>query len=91
MAEVQRQLEETSKVGTALIDQQQKLEEHLKVLEDQKDEGEISPELRQRLADLEHEYAETERETARAILAPKRLAGSSDDHLGTPGIDPKVR
>lgn len=90
LAETERQLEETSKVGTALIEQQRQLEEHIKILEQQKDESEMTPELRKKLADLEREYAETERDTARAILAPKRLAGGSEDHLGTPGIDPKV-
>ncbi|KAJ5272598.1 hypothetical protein N7478_007723 [Penicillium angulare] len=89
LAETERQLEETSKVGTALIEQQRQLEEHIKILEQQKDDSEIPQELRQKLADLEREYAETERDTARAILAPKRLAGGSDDHMGTPGIDPK--
>ncbi|KAJ5737592.1 Anucleate primary sterigmata protein A [Penicillium malachiteum] len=89
LAETERQLEQASKVGTALVEQQRQLEDHIKILENQKDESEISSELRQKLADLEREYAETERDTARAILAPKRLAGSSDDHLGTPGIDPK--
>ncbi|KAJ5536181.1 Anucleate primary sterigmata protein A [Penicillium frequentans] len=74
LAETERQLEETSKVGTALIEQQRQLEEYLKTLEQQKDEN----------------YAEIERDTTRAILAPKRLAGGSDEsHLGTPGFEVK--
>ncbi|KAJ5673110.1 hypothetical protein N7507_002237 [Penicillium longicatenatum] len=90
LAETERQLEETSKVGTALIEQQRQLEEYLKNLEQQKDESEMSSELRQKLADLERDYAEIERDTTRAILAPKRLAGGSDEgHLGTPGFEVK--
>ncbi|KAJ5637194.1 hypothetical protein N7490_007073 [Penicillium lividum] len=90
LAETERQLEETSKVGTALIEQQRQLEDYLKTLEQQKDESEMSPELCQKLADLERDYAEIERDTTRAILAPKRLAGSSEEsHLGTPGFEVK--
>jgi hypothetical protein len=39
---------------------------------------------------LEKEYQEIGRETARAFLAPKRLAGGDDGHLGTPSLDQKV-
>lgn len=89
LAETQRRLEEASKLGTALIDQQNELTEQLKEVERQQDEGEMGPELRQKLADLEREYTEIGRETARAFLAPKRLAGS-EDQAGTPGFDQKV-
>jgi hypothetical protein len=90
LAETERRLEEASKLGTALIDQQRQLEEQLKEVEQQQDEGEMGPELRQKLADLEREYSEIGRETARAFLAPKRLAGGEDAQPGTPGFDQKV-
>ncbi|KAJ5664982.1 uncharacterized protein N7477_007430 [Penicillium maclennaniae] len=89
LAETERRLEEASKLGTALIDQQRQLEEQLKEVEQQQDEGEIGPELQQKLADLEREYSEIGRETARAFLAPKRLAGGEDAPPGTPGFDQK--
>ena len=92
LAETERRLEEASKLGTALIDQQRELSEQLKEVERQQDEGEMSLELRQKLADLEREYTEIGRETARAFLAPKRLAGASDEgQIGTPSFDQKVR
>lgn len=91
LAETERRLEEASKLGTALIDQQRELAEQLKEVEQQQDEGEMGPELRKRLADLEHEYNEIGRESARAFLAPKRLAGGSEDaQSGTPSFDQKV-
>lgn len=91
LAETERRLEEASKLGTALIEQQRELTEQLKEVELQQDEGEMGPELRQRLADLEQEYNEIGRETARAFLAPKRLAGGSEEpQPGTPGFDQKV-
>ncbi|CEJ60067.1 hypothetical protein PMG11_08657 [Penicillium brasilianum] len=90
LAETERRLEEASKLGTALIEQQRELTEQLKEVEQQQDEGEMGPELRQRLADLEQEYNEIGREIARAFLAPKRLAGGSEDpQPGTPGFDQK--
>ncbi|KAJ5573523.1 uncharacterized protein N7459_007950 [Penicillium hispanicum] len=90
LAETERRLEEASKLGTALIDQQRELSEQLKEVERQQDEGEMGPELRQKLADLEREYTEIGRETARAFLAPKRLAGASEEgQLGTPSFDQK--
>lgn len=92
LAETERRLEEASKLGTALIDQQQQLSEQLKEVEQQQDEGEMGPELRRKLADLEKEYNEIGRESARAFLAPKRLAGGPDDaQPGTPSFDQKVK
>ncbi|CAI7646402.1 unnamed protein product [Penicillium glandicola] len=90
LAETERRLEEASRLGTALIDQQQQLSEQLKEVEQQQNEGEMGPELRRKLADLEREYNEIGRESARAFLAPKRLAGGPEDaQLGTPSFDQK--
>jgi hypothetical protein len=87
LAETERRLEEASKLGTALIEQQKELEDKLKEVERQQDEGEIGPELRRKLADLEQEYNDIGRETARTFLAPKREEG----HMGTPSFDGKVQ
>lgn len=87
LAETERRLEEASKLGTALIEQQRELSDQLKEVEQQPDEGEMGPELRRKLADLEKEYTEVGRETARAFLAPKRLVGGLED---TPSLDQKV-
>ncbi|KAJ5794871.1 Pleckstrin homology domain Mcp5-type [Penicillium paradoxum] len=90
LAETERRLEEASKLGTALIEQQQQLSEQLKEVEQQQDEGEMGPELRRKLADLEKEYNEIGRESARAFLGPKRLAGGPEDaQPGTPTFDTK--
>ncbi|PWY72922.1 putative nuclear migration protein [Aspergillus heteromorphus CBS 117.55] len=84
LAETERRLEEAGKLGTALIQQQKELEDKLKEVEQQQEVGQIGPELRRKLADLEREYNEIGRETARAFLAPKRLAGGDESHFGTP-------
>lgn len=91
LAETERRLEEASKLGTALIDQQRDLEDKLKEVEERQDEGEVGPDLRRKLVDLEREYNDIGRESARAFLAPKRMAaGGEEGHLGTPTADQKV-
>ncbi|KAL4863268.1 hypothetical protein BDV12DRAFT_30510 [Aspergillus spectabilis] len=89
LAETERRLEEASKLGTALVEQRKELEDKLKEVEQQQEEGQIGQDLRRKLADLEHEYNEIGRETARAFLAPKRLAGGDDGVPGTPSFDQK--
>jgi DNA repair exonuclease SbcCD ATPase subunit len=88
LAETERRLQEASKLGTALVNQQKELTDKLQELDQQRDEGEISPELRQKLVELEKEYNEIGRESARAFLAPKRAVSGGEN---TPGIDPRVR
>ncbi|OJJ48246.1 hypothetical protein ASPZODRAFT_130204 [Penicilliopsis zonata CBS 506.65] len=91
LAETERRLEEASKLGTALIEQQRELTDKLKEVEHQQDEGQVGPELRRKLMDLEREYNEIGRETARAFLAPKRMVGGflDEGNPGTPSFDQK--
>lgn len=91
LAETERRLEDASRLGTALVQQQKELSDKLKEIEHQQDEGEIGPELRRKLVDLEREYNEIGRESARAFLAPKRLvSGAEENGLATPSVDLKV-
>ncbi|PGH34040.1 hypothetical protein GX50_03096 [[Emmonsia] crescens] len=88
LAETERRLEDASKLGTALVQQQKDLSDKLKEIELQQDEGEIGPELRRKLADLEKEYHDIGRETARASLGAKpRLVPTDEDAQGTPSFD----
>ncbi|KAL4981178.1 anucleate primary sterigmata protein A [Aspergillus desertorum] len=90
LAETERRLEEASKLGTALVEQRKALEDKLREVEQQQQESQIGEDLRRKLADLEREYNEIGQETARAFLAPKRLASGDDDgHLSTPSLDQK--
>ncbi|KAE8349919.1 hypothetical protein BDV28DRAFT_51592 [Aspergillus coremiiformis] len=89
LAETERRLEEASKLGTALIEQQKELEDKLKEVEQHQEASQVGPDLQRKLLDLEREYQEIGRETARAFLAPKRLAGGDEGHLGTPSLEQK--
>lgn len=80
MAETERRLQETSRLGTALLEQKRRLSERIQDVEIQQADGEIGPELRQKLVDVEKEYNEVGRASARALL-PK------PDGQGTGGFN----
>lgn len=77
LAETERRIQEASNLGTTLLQQRKDLGERLKEVEKQQSEGDITPELRQKLVDIEKEYNEVGMETARAFL-PKSRAPSSE-------------
>ena len=77
LAETDKRLEEASKLGTALVNQRKQLSERLKDIEAKQGEQEIGPELRQKLVEVEKEYNELGRDSARAFLAPKRESTGS--------------
>ena len=79
MAETQRRLNETKKLAETLAQQRTDFTERLCDIEAQQEEGDIGPDLRQKLIDVEREYDEVGRESARVFLAPKSGAVGSDD------------
>ena len=74
MAETDRRIQETSKLGTTLVQQRMNLAKRLKDVGLQEEEVHISPELRQKLVDIEREYNEVGRQSARAFLGPRSEA-----------------
>ncbi|KAL8869092.1 MAG: hypothetical protein Q9174_004528, partial [Haloplaca sp. 1 TL-2023] len=84
LAETDRRLGEASKLGTTLVDQRQKLSARLREVESQQNRQELGPELRQRLVDIEKEYNELGRESARAFLGPRTDGPTSNGDNDTP-------
>lgn len=82
LAETERRIDEASKLGTTLVQQRKDLAERLKEVEKQQSEGDITPELRQKLVEIEKEYNEVGRESARAFLPKVRV--SSNEMAGSP-------
>lgn len=74
MAETDRRIQETSKLGTTLVQQRVNLAQRLQDVGSQEEEAHISPELRQKLVEIEREYNEVGRQSARAFLGPKSEA-----------------
>jgi hypothetical protein len=73
LAETERRMAEAGKLGTALVQQRKELTERLKEVEKLKNEGELGPDLRQKLAEIEKDYNDVARETARAFLPKQRV------------------
>ena len=82
LAETERLIQEASKLGTTLVQQRKDLAERLKEVEKQQIEGDITPELRQKLVEIEKEYNEVGRESARAFLPKSRVP--SNEMGGSP-------
>ncbi|KFY56662.1 hypothetical protein V497_06079 [Pseudogymnoascus sp. VKM F-4516 (FW-969)] len=76
LAETERRIRDASKLGTTLVQQRKELADRLKEIEKEQDEGEITPELRQKLVDIEKEYNEVGRESARAFLPKSRVSSA---------------
>ena len=79
IAETDRRLGDASKLGTTLLEQRRELQDKLQEIENKRDDAELSPELRQRLLELEKEYNEVGRDSARAILAPRSRVVSAEE------------
>jgi hypothetical protein len=82
LTETERRIQEASKLGTTLVQQRKDLEDRLKEVEKQQNDGDITPELRQKLVEIEKEYNEVGLESARAFLPKSRV--SSAEMAGSP-------
>ena len=91
MAETERRLNETSTLGTALLQQKKHISDRLRDVETHQGDGEIGPELRQKLIDIEREYNEVGRASVRTFLGPKIDSGASGGTVNSPfALDGKV-
>ena len=85
LAETDRRLDEAGKLGTALVAQRKTLAEQLQEVEKLQAEGELNPELRQKLVDIEKEFNDLSRESARAFL-PKQRVPSNETNPNSPFV-----
>ncbi|PON22675.1 hypothetical protein TGAM01_v208361 [Trichoderma gamsii] len=82
LAETDRRLDEAAKLGTALVSQRKTLAEQLQEIDSLPTEEELAPELRKRLVDIEKDYNDLARESARAFLPKQRV--TSSENPGSP-------
>ncbi|KAI9795842.1 MAG: hypothetical protein M1833_006791 [Piccolia ochrophora] len=78
LTETERRIADASKLGTTLVQQRKDLTQRLKELEKHQGDGEIGPELQQKLLDIEREFNEVGRESARATLIPRSRVASAE-------------
>lgn len=84
LAETERRIQDTSRLGTRLVHERQELADRLKEVEKQQSESELTPELRQKIVEIEKEYNELGRETARAFLPKARVPSNELGGGGSP-------
>ncbi|KAK1252594.1 hypothetical protein MKX08_003781 [Trichoderma sp. CBMAI-0020] len=82
LAETDRRLDEAAKLGTALVSQRKTLAEQLQEIDSLQTDEELAPELRKRLVDIEKDYNDLARESARAFLPKQRV--TSTENPGSP-------
>ncbi|KAH7018208.1 uncharacterized protein B0I36DRAFT_253471 [Microdochium trichocladiopsis] len=84
-------MEEAGKLGTALVQQRKQLEERLQDLDSIPAEEDITPDLREKLTEIEKEYNEVARESARAFLPKQRVPSNEAAAAGGSPFVPEVR
>ncbi|KAL2136843.1 hypothetical protein VTI74DRAFT_1057 [Chaetomium olivicolor] len=84
LRDTERRMEEAGKLGTALVQQQKQLTEKLREVEQLQSEAELNPELRQRLVEIEKDYNEVARESARALLPKQRVPSNETQGSQSP-------
>lgn len=80
LQEVNKRIETVATLGGTLLEQQQQIEARIK--EVQEGGEQIGPELKKKLVELEKEYNEVGRESARAVLINKIIAGNGGGSSG---------
>lgn len=83
LAETERRLEEAGRLGTALVSQRKALTERLQDVEKLQTSGDLSPDLRQKLVEIEKDYNDLAKESARAFM-PKSRVPSNETASGSP-------
>lgn len=83
LAETDRRMQEAGKLGNALVAQRKQLEERIREVQEVEAQGELTTDLRKKLVDIEKDYNEVARESARAFL-PKPRIPSSELATGSP-------
>ena len=83
LKDTDRRIQDASRLGTTLVQQRKDLAARLKDVEQVQHDNEVPADLRKKLADLEKEYNEIGKESARAFL-PKTRVSSTGDVTGTP-------
>ncbi|KAK5174544.1 uncharacterized protein LTR77_001625 [Saxophila tyrrhenica] len=76
LKDTDRRLQDASRLGNTLVQQRKDLSARLKDLDEMQQDDEVPQELRKKLAELEKEYNEVGKESARAFL-PKARTGSN--------------
>ncbi len=84
LKDTDRRLQDASRLGNTLVQQRKDLSARLKDLEEAQQDDEVPSDLRKKLADLEKEYNEVGKESARAFLPKSRVGSTVVEPTATP-------
>ncbi|RMZ88640.1 hypothetical protein DV736_g4134, partial [Chaetothyriales sp. CBS 134916] len=84
LREIERQLQETQRLGTSLLEQHTEFTEKLNEVDE--DQEAVPLELRKRLAQLGKDHDDVGREVARALLPRSRTVSGEDKSQTEPGV-----
>lgn len=79
LKDTDRRIQDASKLGTTLLQQRKNLASRLQEVEELSKDNDVPPELQQRLTDLEKEYNDIGRESARAFLPKSKVVSNDGD------------
>lgn len=78
MKDTDRRIQDASRLGTTLVHQRKELSARLKDIEHVQADNEVPEDLQKKLAELEKEYNEIGKESARAFLPKSRIASDGE-------------
>ena len=84
LKDTDRRIQDASRLGTTLVQQRKDLAARLKDVERVGHDNDVPADLRKKLADLEREYNEIGKESARAFLPKPRVSSTGQDITATP-------
>ena len=90
LAETDRRIQETSKLGTTLVQQRSSLNQRIRDVETQGQGEKITPELREKLKQIEREYQEIGRQSAKTFLAPRAGSPAPGESSNAFALDGRV-
>lgn len=81
LADTKTKMYNIGRLGESLVKQEQELNERIREIELHSQEGEIKPELRSKLAELENGFKEIERESAKAFMKTIPFLGKVSSYV----------
>ncbi|KAF2164594.1 hypothetical protein M409DRAFT_67733 [Zasmidium cellare ATCC 36951] len=83
LKDTDRRIQDASRLGTTLVQQRKDLASKLKEVEQMQQDSEVPEDLREKLAELEREYNEVGRESARAFLPKSRVVSENEPNAAS--------
>ena len=90
LAETDRRIQETSKLGTTLVQQRVNLSQRIRDVETQGQGEKITPELREKLKQIEREYHEIGRQSAKTLLGLRAGSPAPGENSNAFALDGRV-